>query len=193
MGSWPLYSILDLDTPAFFGASFGGTDDGNGPIGVFQAGRVANQAGHRAVELGQKLFADGPLAFERLQMPPRFVEPDHRGRQIDEGDALLAADLQGRRGTTELLIEQFGKKRSVDDLDAAPVQLRAMVLLGINCGLNNKDWADLPLAALDLEQGWVNFLDRKLASSGAAPRTRFSVASCHLSMSPKSAKLCRPR
>jgi integrase len=42
-------------------------------------------------------------------------------------------------------------------LDAAPVPLRAMLLLGINCGFGNHDIATLPLSALDLEQGWIDF------------------------------------
>jgi len=41
-------------------------------------------------------------------------------------------------------------------LDAATPQLRAMVLLGTNCGYGNNDCATLPQAALDLEGGWVD-------------------------------------
>jgi integrase len=42
-------------------------------------------------------------------------------------------------------------------LDAVGVQLRAMLLLGINCGLGNADVGRLPLAALDLERGWLDY------------------------------------
>lgn len=42
-------------------------------------------------------------------------------------------------------------------IDNADVQLRAMLLLGINCGFGNSDCANLPLTALDLEGGWINF------------------------------------
>jgi integrase len=42
-------------------------------------------------------------------------------------------------------------------LDAASVQLRAMILLGINCGYGNSDCGTLPLTALDLETGWIDF------------------------------------
>jgi integrase len=41
--------------------------------------------------------------------------------------------------------------------DAAGVQLRAMILLGINCGFGNADCGTLPLSALDLERGWLDY------------------------------------
>jgi integrase len=41
--------------------------------------------------------------------------------------------------------------------DAAGPQLKAMILLGINCGFGNTDCAELPEKALDLEGGWVDY------------------------------------
>jgi integrase len=34
---------------------------------------------------------------------------------------------------------------------------KAMILLGINCGLGNKDVANLPASAVDLERGWLDY------------------------------------
>lgn len=42
-------------------------------------------------------------------------------------------------------------------IDAASPQLRAMVLLGINCGSGNSDCANLPATALDLDSGWIDY------------------------------------
>jgi len=42
-------------------------------------------------------------------------------------------------------------------IDGAGIQLRAMMYLGINCGLGNNDCAMLPMKALDLKGGWLNF------------------------------------
>jgi integrase len=37
------------------------------------------------------------------------------------------------------------------------VMLRAMILLGVNAGFGNGDCAALPLSAVNLETGWVQF------------------------------------
>ena len=42
-------------------------------------------------------------------------------------------------------------------IDEAGVPLKAMILLGINAGLGQSDIANLPLSALDLEGGWLNY------------------------------------
>jgi integrase len=42
-------------------------------------------------------------------------------------------------------------------LKAAKPALRAMILLGINCGYSNADIGALPLKVLDLENGWATF------------------------------------
>jgi integrase len=42
-------------------------------------------------------------------------------------------------------------------VEHANPQLRAMILLGINCGMGNMDVATLPAAALDLERGWLDY------------------------------------
>jgi integrase len=40
---------------------------------------------------------------------------------------------------------------------SADSQLRGMILLGVNCGLGNNDIATLPLNAVDLHAGWIDF------------------------------------
>ena len=42
-------------------------------------------------------------------------------------------------------------------LDAGSDQMKAMVLLGINVGFGNADCGNLPLTALDLDGGWINY------------------------------------
>lgn len=42
-------------------------------------------------------------------------------------------------------------------LENATMPLKAMILLGINCGLGNSDCGQMPLKALDLDGGWINY------------------------------------
>lgn len=42
-------------------------------------------------------------------------------------------------------------------IDCASQPLKAMILLGINCGFGQSDISSLPKSALDLESGWVEF------------------------------------
>jgi integrase len=42
-------------------------------------------------------------------------------------------------------------------IDAAPVNIRAMLLLGINSGFGNSDCGKLPLSAVDLDAGMIDF------------------------------------
>src|SRR5262249_11489551 len=42
-------------------------------------------------------------------------------------------------------------------LAAAGAPLRAMILLGVNCGFGNSDLGNLPSSALDLDAGWLDY------------------------------------
>lgn len=42
-------------------------------------------------------------------------------------------------------------------IDAAKPTMRAMVLVGINCGFGQSDIANLPIDAIDLDAGWIDF------------------------------------
>jgi integrase len=54
-------------------------------------------------------------------------------------------------------------------LDAAGPQLKAMILLGVNCGLGNSDVGQLPIAAVDLRRGWLNYPRPKTAVERRCP------------------------
>lgn len=60
---------------------------------------------------------------------------------------------------------------------AAPTPaLRAMILLGVNCGFGNSDCGTLPLAALDLDGGWVNYHRPKTGVTRRCPLWPETVA-----------------
>jgi integrase len=81
-----------------------------------------------------------------------IVSPVRYGPQFKKPSAAVLRRHRAKSG--ERMIEAAELRELID---AAPVQLKAMLVLGINCGFNNKDCADLPLSALDLDRGWINF------------------------------------
>lgn len=64
-------------------------------------------------------------------------------------------------------------------IDAATVPLKAMILLGINSALGNHDCALLPLTALDLDAGWLNFPRPKTGIPRRCPLWPETVAALH--------------
>ena len=42
-------------------------------------------------------------------------------------------------------------------IDAADTVMRAMILLGLNCGFGNSDVATLPRRAVNMDNGWINY------------------------------------
>lgn len=59
---------------------------------------------------------------------------------------------------------------------AAGVQLKAMILLGINCGFGNVDCGSLPRSAVNLDSGWLNFPRPKTAVERRCPLWPETVA-----------------
>ena len=86
---------------------------------------------------------------------PEFVKPsktvlrNHRNKSVPkmfeaaELRAMIDGDtVQGEGGTTEVRPDP---------------RLRAMILLGVNCGFGNTDCAELSFTGLDLDRGWIDF------------------------------------
>ena len=61
-------------------------------------------------------------------------------------------------------------------IKAAPVPLKAMILLGLNCGFGNHDCATLPLTALKLDKGWIDYPPPKTAIKRRCPLWPETVA-----------------
>jgi integrase len=54
-------------------------------------------------------------------------------------------------------------------IDKAGAQIKAMILLGINSGFGNADCGNLPLTALDLDGGWVDYPRPKTGINRCCP------------------------
>jgi len=59
-----------------------------------------------------------------------------------------------RASSGEKMLEADQLRKLVEEAD---VQVRTMILLGVNCGFGNHDVATLPLSAVDLKTGWVDY------------------------------------
>jgi integrase len=66
-------------------------------------------------------------------------------------------------------VKLFTREEILRLLGAASVPMKAMILLGVNCGLGNADCGRLPRAALDLEQGWLDFPRGKTGMARRCP------------------------
>jgi integrase len=84
-------------------------------------------------------------------------------------------------------IRMFEAQEIRDMLAKAGVPLRAMIFLGINCGFGNSDCGNLPLSALDLERGWLNFARPKTGIERRCPLWPETVAALRESLVRRSA------
>ena len=62
-----------------------------------------------------------------------------------------------RKQRNERPIRLFDAAQLKSLIDNAGVTMKAMILLGVNAALGNSDVAHLPIKALDLDGGWLNF------------------------------------
>lgn len=94
---------------------------------------------------------------KKRQLIPR---PILRGEGFDKPDKKALREHRQSQGPR--MYEAAELRRM---LDRAEQPLRSMLLLGVNCGFGNADVGKLPLSALDLGNGWVDF-----------PRPKTSIA-----------------
>jgi len=81
------------------------------------------------------------------------IHPDQR--YGDEFSIPSARTMRKNRNQNGHRILEAADVRKL--LEAADPQLKAMILLGVNCGFGNHDVATLPREAIDLDGGWVNY------------------------------------
>lgn len=67
-------------------------------------------------------------------------------------------------------------------IDAAGNPLKAMILLGINCGFGATDCATLPQSGIDLERGWIEFPRPKTAVERRCPVWPETVAALRMAL-----------
>jgi integrase len=78
--------------------------------------------------------------------------PVRFGMGFNKPSAKTLRKERAKKGARDLQADQIRKL-----IDVAGVPLKAMILLGVNCGFGNADVGRLPLSAIDFPGGWVNF------------------------------------
>jgi integrase len=89
-----------------------------------------------------KYASDNGLVDRPVQYGTNFKKPSRkvmRKHRAEQGAKLFTAEEVCRL------------------IDNALTPFRAMILLGINCGFGNADCGNLPVSALDLDGGWIDF------------------------------------
>jgi integrase len=109
--------------------------------------------------LDNALLERTPRFGSEFKKPDKAVLRRHRaqnGEKMLEAAELrrILAGLEGKEVETRRT-DDSGKPETVM-LKANPA-LRAMTLLGVNAGFGNHDVAALPLSAVDLEGGWIDY------------------------------------
>ncbi len=108
----------------------------------------------RRTRIAFKYGHDAGLIDQPVRHGPTFKEPS---RQV----------LRRARNSNGPRMFEADQIRSM--VEAAGVQLGAMILLGVNCGFGNSDCATLPLGALDLDTGWIDYPRPKTGVQRTAP------------------------
>lgn len=75
------------------------------------------------------------------------------GQSFDKPSAKM---LRRARNAAGPRMFEAGEIRLILDAVSDPL-LRAMILLGVNCGFGNTDCANLPQSAIDFESSWIEF------------------------------------
>jgi integrase len=95
----------------------------------------------RSSRVAFKFAYDSGLIDRPMRFGPQFKRPSRKAMRVIRGKQapklFEAADIRSM-------------------LELAPLQLKAMILLAINCGFGNSDCATLPLRTLDLTTGWIH-------------------------------------
>ncbi|HEY2416171.1 MAG TPA: tyrosine-type recombinase/integrase [Pirellulaceae bacterium] len=110
---------------------------------------------HSVVSLGREIThaksvfryaMESDLVEKVIKVGPKFRAPSKSDRRK------ARANQQHKYGKRLFTAEEMQKL-----IAAAGLQLRAMLLLGCNAALGNTDCALLPMSAIDLETGWLDY------------------------------------
>lgn len=146
-------------------------------VGFFGKGREVASISRDSLKAFRASLAKGvsPKTLEGRIRCARLVfgfahEEELVDRAIPYKQALKPpTQLELRRQRAQAGRRDFSAEEIRILLDGASPQIRAMILLGINCGLGNKEVALLPTHAIDMERGWLTYPRAKTGIARRCP------------------------
>ena len=119
---------------------------------------------------------------ELIDKPVRF------GDEFKRPERRVIRRAKAKSGRTHFLAAEIRQLI----VGASPDQ-RAMILLGINCGIGNKDIGNLPSSSIDLERGWLDYPRGKTGVERRCPLWPETVAAIRESMAVAAKKTIKRR
>jgi integrase len=101
-----------------------------------------------------KYAYDSGLIAQPVRFGPDFTKPSRK----------VMRQARAARG-----LRMFEREELLAVLDVASVNAKAMILLGINGGMGNSDVAHLPIKAVNLKTGWLDYPRPKTAIERRIP------------------------
>jgi integrase len=132
-----------------------------------------------------KYGTDNGLVERAVRFGPEFKKPDKavlRRHRAKGGEKLFeAAQLRTLLDALDGKEVATGRTDETEKVQLDPnPQLRAMILLAINAGFGNRDCAALPLSAVSLDRGWLDFPRPKTGIPRRAPLWPETIAALRL-------------
>ena len=121
-----------------------------------------------------KYAYDSEMIAAPVRFGPGFARPSKKTLRLEKvkrGPKMFEAD-EIRKMVNGVTFEKESGPVSVQPTTA----MKAMVLLGVNCGFGNADCGTLPSSAVDLDGGWVNYHRPKTGITRRCPLWPETVA-----------------
>jgi integrase len=116
-----------------------------------------------------KYAYDSRLIDRPIRLGPEFRKPGKkvmRKHRKAGGKKCFTADEIRQLLAGKVIQDENGEEKRIP---GASIQVRAMILLGINCGFGNSDCASLPQDVVDLNNGWIDYARPKTGIDRRCP------------------------
>jgi len=134
---------------------------GNGPV---RLGNLIQQ-----IKTAFKYAYDSGMIDHPVKFGPHFRKPDKkvmRKHRATGGKKCFTADEIHQLLDGKVIQDENGEEKRIPGVS---IQVRAMILLGINCGFGNSDCASLPQDVVDLDNGWIDYARPKTGIDRRCP------------------------